>query len=184
MAAKHILSLEIPTVANCEIFTIWDTSQYSSVVPVDCSELLVIPPGFNSPKLIEIKENFKMDFNACAFGLQTVQCNTTRSSFPDGIYVIRYRVQPHDKSYVEYNHLRITTILQMYYKKLCDLDIKPCDPSSDRKSLIDQMEFIKTLIDAAKAKVEYCHSPSEGMELYNFALRKLQKITCDPNCCN
>ncbi len=71
----------------------------------------------------------------------------------------------------------------MYHKKLCDLDIKACEPSSEKKSLIDQMEFIKTLIDAAKAKVEYCHSPSEGMELYNFALRKLQKITCDSNCC-
>ena len=117
MAAKHILSLEIPTVANCETFTIWDTSQYSSVVPVDCPELLVIATGFNSPKLIELKESFKMDFNACAFGLQTVQCNTTRSSFPDGIYVIRWRVQPHDKVYVEYNHLRITTFLKMYYKK-------------------------------------------------------------------
>ena len=142
MAAKHILSLEIPTVANCEIFTIWDTSDYSSVVPVDCPEHLVIAPGFNSPKLIEIKENFKMDFNACAFGLQTVQCNTTRSSFPDGIYVVRYRVQPHDKSYVEYNHLRTTTILKMYYKKLCDMDLKACEPSSEKKALINEMEYI------------------------------------------
>ena len=63
MAAKHILSLEIPTVANCEIFTIWDTSDYSSVVPVDCPELLVIAPGFNSPKLIEIHFKIFLYFN-------------------------------------------------------------------------------------------------------------------------
>ena len=28
MAAKHILSLEIPTSSNCNIFTVKDTSQY------------------------------------------------------------------------------------------------------------------------------------------------------------
>ena len=37
------------------------------------------------------------------------------------------------------------------------------------------------LIDAAVAKVEYCASPQAGLELYNFAKRKLDKITC-PTC--
>ena len=49
MADKHILSLEIPTVANCEILSINDTSQYTDLLPVDCSEPLVTAPGFNNP---------------------------------------------------------------------------------------------------------------------------------------
>ena len=44
------------------------------------------------------------------------------------------------------------------------------------------MYYIRTLIDAAKAKVEYCQSPNEGMELFNFAKKKLKKITCDICC--
>ena len=37
-------------------------------------------------------------------------------------------------------------------------------------------------VDAAKAKVEYCNSPNEGMELYTFAYNKLKKITCEICC--
>ena len=69
-----------------------------------------------------------------------------------------------------------------YNKKLCDLDVLPCEPSSTKKDLLAEMYYIRTLIDAAKAKVEYCQSPNEGMELYNFAKKKLKKITCDICC--
>ena len=38
------------------------------------------------------------------------------------------------------------------------------------------MGYIKTMIDAAKAKVEYGSSPNQGWELYQFAEKKLNKI--------
>ena len=85
--------------------------------------------------------------------------------------------------YVEYNHLRITGIMKSYYKKLCDLDVTPCEPNSKQQSIYREMNFIKLMIDAAKAKVEYCQSPAEGMQLYNFAKKKLEKITCSNECC-
>ena len=68
--------------------------------------------------------------------------------------------------------------MKMYYDKMCSIDVSPCEPSSEKKELMDEMVFIKTLIDAAKSKVEYCGSPHQGMELFDFAKRKLEKITC------
>ena len=56
MADKHILSLEVPTVSNREILSIRDTSQYSSNLDIDCSELLVTSPGYNVPVLIEVDQ--------------------------------------------------------------------------------------------------------------------------------
>ena len=114
--------------------------------------------------------------------IQTTGCDETRATLQDGIYIIRYQVSPTDKVYVEYNVLRITTILSTYYKKLCELDITPCEPTSVKQQLLAEMKYIRTLIDAAKAKVEYCQSPIEGMELYKFAKKKLSKITCDVCC--
>ena len=58
MASKHILSLEVPTVTNCEILSIRDTSQYTDLMPVDCPELLVTVPGFNGPSLISVSKDF------------------------------------------------------------------------------------------------------------------------------
>ena len=195
MAIKHILSLDIPSgdcSSNCELFPIIDTSQYDSNLGVSCPEILITAPGYTSPKLIEttilknsagIWEGFgRLNLSACALGLQTTSCSSTRTSINDGIYIIRYSVSPNDIAYVEYNHLRTTEILTTYYKKLCELDVTPCEPSSTFKDLMGEMKYIRTLIDAAKAKVEFCQSPNEGMELYNFAKAKLKKITCSVCC--
>ena len=175
MAEKHILSLEIPTVSNCEVLCVKDTSQYTTKLEVDCSELLITMPGFTAPKINWIKNN---EINACVLALQTVDCGTKRTKLPDGVYVVRYSVSPNDKVYVEYNHLRITNLLTTYYQKLCDIDVKPCEPSSEREDLLREMNYIKTLIDAAVAEVEYCSNPNKGMELYNYAEKLLNKIIC------
>ena len=55
MAEKHILSLEVPRVANCKIFTIKDTSQYTTLLPVDCPELLITVPGFSYRQFVSLK---------------------------------------------------------------------------------------------------------------------------------
>jgi len=192
MAGKHILSLDIPHSSNCEILPIVDTSDYNEDLGVDCAELLITAPGYNSPRLIKTSivkdadgnwETFgRLNLTACSLGLQTTSCSSTRSSINDGIYIIKYSVSPNDKVYVEYNHLRVTEILTTYYKKLCELDVQPCQPSSEFQQVMAEMKYIRTLIDAAVAKVEYCQSPNEGLELYNFAKKKLKKITCDVCC--
>ena len=64
MAGKHVLSLEVAT-ASCEILSVRDTSQYSSSLPIDCPELLITVPGFNSPALIEVTPNFTINRLQC-----------------------------------------------------------------------------------------------------------------------
>tara|TARA_R100000152_G_C6754645_1_gene178352 strand:- start:850 stop:1395 length:546 start_codon:yes stop_codon:yes gene_type:complete len=181
MAAKHILSLEVLPVSNIEVLSIKDTSTYAKNLNIHCPELLITVPGFTQPALIKVTEGFDLTINACALNVQTKNCSNTRVLIPDGVYIIRYQVSPHDKAYVEYNHLRTTNLMKQYYDKLCDLDIKPCVPSSDRKRLLDDLSDIRAYIDAAVAKVEYAANPQAGLELFNFAKRKLDKITC-PTC--
>ena len=178
MAAKHILSLESFFVSNPEIFHLKDTSQYADNLNIDCPELLITVPGYNTPALIEVKPGFDLSINACSLNIQTADCSSTRIDIPDGIYIVRYSVAPNDKVYVVYNMLRTTSLMMMYYDKMCSIDVSPCEPSSEKKELMDERVFIITLIDAAKSKVEYCGSPHQGMELFDFAKRKLEKITC------
>jgi hypothetical protein len=184
MASKHILSLEVPTVANCEILSIRDTSQYSDVLSVSCEELLITPPGFNVSALVKVTKDFFVNITACDLGIQKTNCTTSRTDIPDGVYVIKYSVAPNNKAYVEYNHLRITKLLNLYYQVLCDIDLQACEPFSEKKALIEEMQFIRTLIDGAVSKVEYCSSPSLGMEMYNYALKRLEAIVCKTVGCN
>jgi len=129
--------------------------------------------------MIEVQPGFNLNLTPCALGLQTYNCDQSTSPFPDGVYTIGYRVQPHEKVFVQYHYLRVTEILKMYHEKLCELDITPCEPTFSKNKLLSDMRFIRTMIDAAKAKVEYANNTEEGLQLYNFAYARLKKITCD-----
>jgi len=183
MAEKHILSLEVPLNTNCGLITITDTSVYTTNLPVDCPELLITPPGYNSPILFKLQEGFSINITACDLSLQLADCGNTLGMIPDGVYVLRYSVSPNDKVYVEYNHLRVTNITNLYYQVLCEMNINDCEPHSERKDLTNELEYIKLLIDAAISNVEYCRSPSKGMDLYNYAYKRLHKISCTYGAC-
>ena len=183
MANRHILSLEIPTVSNCNLLCIKDTSQYSENLAVECEELLITLPGYSVPVLIKVDKDFDMCLTACTLALQSENCGTEQQNIPDGIYIIRYSVSPNSKVYVEYNHLRVTKLLSQYYEVLCDLEVQACQPDSEKQSLLAEMSYIRTVIDAAVANVEYCQSAAHGMQLYNYAKSRLNKISCPSGDC-
>ena len=178
MVSKHILSLEIPVVANCNILSVRDTSQYAEMLNADCRELLVTVPGFNQSALIKVDKGFYLNLTSCNLGIQNEQCDSVTVALPDGVYIIRYSVAPNNKNYVEYNHLRVSQILTLYYKTLNEIGLKECEPEPKQKELIKQLQYIRTLIDAAVAQVEYCGDVNKGMSMYNYALKKLNKLVC------
>jgi len=182
MAAKHQLSLEVLDVKNLGILKITDTSVYTDKIDVDCEVLHITVPGFNSPVAIEVVKGFDLVITACDLYLQTTNCEESLQNLPDGVYTIRYSVNPNDKVYVEYKHLRITSVLDQWYKQLCQLEMAACEPKEDVKESLKELRLIKSFIDAAKAKVEYCHDVEAGMDLYNYAKRRLDKFP--DTCCN
>jgi len=181
--AKHTLSLNIPTVLNECIIRIEDTSVYATdttgcILPIDCPQLEILAPGFSEAISIDVTTGFTLNLTACDIGLQIHQCGYEFNSLPDGVYTIRYSVAPNDYVYVEYNHLRITNALIKYNNILCELDVSNCEPSHEIKEKLKELRLIRMLLDAAKAKVEFCHTPSHGMDLYEYAMKRLNKLDC------
>jgi hypothetical protein len=174
----HKLSLEVPTVLNNCILKVFDTSVYNELLPVTCPTLNITPPGFNYSIQLDFTPGGSVVITACDINLQTVNCDDELQSIPDGIYIIKYSVSPNDVVYVEYNHLRITQALSRYSKILCELDLAACEPSEKVHKKLKQLQQIRSYLDAAKAKVEYCHEPQKGMTLYNYALKLLNKLEC------
>ncbi len=179
--ANHVLSLEAPDTLNKSILRIVDTSVYNTQIAVTCPLLQVTLPGFDRPVNFDekyIQPGFIVNLTACDLEVQLSQCGTTYADLPDGIYVIRYSVSPNEVVYVEYNHLRMTVALNKYYNLLCDLDVAACDPPAKVKDKLNQLRLIKMYLDAAKAKVEFCHQPSKGMDIFNYAVKLLNKMDC------
>jgi hypothetical protein len=179
--AHHILSLEVPTVLNTCIISVLDTSVYSTLIPVTCPTLNVTVPGFNYSTQLTIVPGANTILTACDLQLQTQNCATVLSDLPDGIYVFKYSVSPNDLVFVEYNHLRISKALNTYNTILCNLDLAACEPPANIKQKLERLKMAKMYLDAAKAKVEFCHEPGNGMSLYNYAVKLMKKIECK-NC--
>lgn len=179
--ANHILSVEVPTVMNSCIIKLFDTSVYSTLLPVTCPTLNITVPGFSYSVQLDVTQDFTETITACDLGLQTIDCGTVNADLPDGVYIIKYSVSPNDLVYVEYNHMRITQALNKYYNVLCDVDANACEPPFKIKQKLEELRIIKMYLEAAKSKVEFCHEPQKGMSLYNYALKLLNKMTCH-NC--
>lgn len=185
MASKHQLSLELPDTNNIKVLRIFDTSIYADGVGKDCGVLSITSPGFNLPVNIEMLPGFNTTLTACTLGLQKTGCSDALQPIPDGIYVINYSLSPNSIVQVEYNYLRVTQTVNRYYNLLCELEMSACEPGADVKEKLEELRLIKSFIDAAKAKVEYCHSPEAGIELLMYAKKRLDKITnalCGSNC--
>ena len=180
--AQHALSLEIPDVLTNCIFRVIDTSTYNENVPLDCPKLQITAPGFTTAIELQPGTDFSVNYTACDLGLQLTNCATTRNAIPDGVYVVRYSVAPNETVYVEYNHLRITQALNQINELLCCLDVPNCEPQGPLAAKLREVQLLWTMLQAAKARVEYCHNPSEGMAMYTYVIGKLRKLACGCGC--
>ena len=175
---KHVLSLDVPETLNTKILRIVDTSVYSSVLEVACPILQILTPGAVDAISINTSAGGEKIITACNLELQLTECDTTLTELPDGIYSIRYSVAPNDKVYVEYIHLRMSKALKLYYDIYCSINLSGCEPLKDEKDKLYTLRLYRSMLDGAKAKVEYCHNPDEGIAIYNYVYSKLQKLSC------
>jgi len=183
--ARHVLSLDIPDTLNKCILRIVDTSVYAPSVEVTCPLLQITVPGFIHPVNIappQINPGFNVNLTACDLNIQVSECGTTFYDVPDGIYIIKYSVEPKDLVYVEYNHLRITCALNKIRNIYCDMNLAACAPSQQQEAKLEKIRIIQQQLAAAKAYVEDCHDPKRGMELYKYAVSQLDKLSCNSSC--
>ena len=176
--ANHVLSLEIPIVTTSCVLKIFDTSVYSPQVAIFNPRLQIAAPGFTNSVELNFTPNSTYSITACDLQIQTVGCGQTYQNLPDGIYQVTYIADPTGVVKVQYSHLRMTCALNLYEKILCDIDVADCDPPKSTKEKLRELQLIHMYLQAAKAKVETCHEDQEGMTLFNYAVKLLNKIEC------
>jgi len=174
----HRIGLETPETSNEDLLKVFDMSKYSLLLPISCPTLVITVPGFETATVFEVTPNFSNTYSACDLGIQVKKCDCEFNSIPDGIYVIKYSVSPHDQLYAEYNHLRLTKVRNQIAQEYCNLDVNLCLTDKDKREKLLKLKEISAYLDAAKANVEYCHKTTKGFKIYEYALKQLDKITC------
>jgi hypothetical protein len=182
--ATNSLSLNIPNIMTDCVLRIEDTSVYDPLMPYVCPTVQVLVPGyrdcvtFNDTTVPTVTQGFIFNLTACNLAIQTQNCGMEFHNLPDGIYVIKYLLSPHDKMYVEYNHLRVTALRRKLKKVWCDLKLSACEPIPETRNKFISLMEITGYIDAAQAKAEECLDHEQGMVLYNYAKKLLDNYSC------
>lgn len=184
MALKHVLQLDIPETACENILRIVDASIYAPkhLLSIGCERLEVTLPGFTLPVYVseDLEEGFSVNLNAT--DLDITCTHPSEISLPDGMYEIAYSVCPNEKVNIRYYHLRTTCTLNTYYQELCKLRLDTtCEPEVDVQQKLSDLRYIKSLLDAAKAKVEICHATKDGVDMLAYAQKLLAKY--QSGCC-
>lgn len=182
----HQLDITYNNTYNCKSLRIQDNSIYDENIEVKNIILEIKAPGlvsyvpFNFPN-----KNWKfITLNCSSLKACCGKKPATLSILPDGVYHIKYSVDPNKKCMVEFSHMRICQIMKTYMKIVCNYFANKCCISHKEKhELQQQLLEIKDLIDGSVYATEECLDTKLGLELYEEAKLKLKKLKDGNPCC-
>ena len=178
------LSLDINSKNDCNNFVITDTSFYNPNLPIECVTLEITPPGCNSV-YFTVLPGFSTSYNGALLGLQNVNSPECLSPLPDGIYYIKYSINPNDKIYVEYYYLHNCNQRKDYISKACKLYSSKCDLTlKEYNEKLKELSEINDLMKTSQYLIEYCNKAELGSKLYQEITDKLSKFNIYGKCSN
>jgi hypothetical protein len=123
--------------------------------------------------------------NCSSLKICCVNCPVQFSDLPDGIYEMKYSIDPNVYTIVEFSHFRTSSLHKQLTETMCSFFSKKCDyVRSEYKMLLDKLMEIKFTLDASKWKVEECLENQEGLDLYEKAKTLLNEFTTTGCNCN
>lgn len=170
----HNLSVLIPTAKDCKTQKVLDSSIYNPSYPVITALLEVTPPGYDCPVVFQTAANFNITLNCANLHILQATNEGHFANLPDGVYKLKYSIDPNIRANVEYKFLRVCklqVLIREEMKKLYN------DKSKVGKTLfmdgLDQLLYIDNTVKAATYFVED-DDVTRGMELYNEAYELLK----------
>lgn len=176
-----LLDLYIPETFDVKTLRIEDNSVYDEGYEVANQIVEIKPPGkdcYIPFYVTDVDCPWRFSIYTC-LSLQICKagCSDTMAALPDGIYEIKYSIDPNLSTMVEFLHFRTTRITKRLAEVTCAFFGKKCDyKKSQYKELLDKLIEIEFTIKAAKWKAEECLESIEAIELYKHAEELLKEF--------
>lgn len=172
------LTLDIPDTFNVATLRINDSSWYNESLTVECGLLEVTPPGYSKAVNFNVDKAFSIVLNSSNLKLAKAKVFRDLKALPDGVYKIKYSIKPNEALWIQYDYMRVNTLLKDYYTQLCQAKLQPYPSDRKVKDELKRLAEIRTYIDAAKVEVEECGNRKRGIELYNYAKELITSGVC------
>jgi hypothetical protein len=180
------LNIDIKKSFDCRTIVIEDISLYDDINKIDNIILEVKPPGTSCFVSFELYKNWKNKVLNCS--LLKICCEDCPSSFsalPDGVYDLKYSINPNLKTIVEFSHLRTCQLEKRFMQVLCNFYSNRCEYSKiEQEEKIEELFEIFFNIESAKWMVEECGNIEKGLDLYNDVNNQLDKYEKRCGCSN
>lgn len=178
--AMHHLDITYHNTYNCKSLRIEDNSVYEPDQEVKNLILEVKAPGLTSFVPFYFAHS---DWKAIVLNCSSLRvCPKKKikgelAPLPDGIYDIKYSVDPNLVCMVEFSHMRVCQIMSNFIKLTgLFLSNKCTMTNKEIEDIEEELLSIKNTIDAAVYAVEELLDNTLGLELYSEAAKRLNKI--------
>lgn len=173
------LDFFVQQVANKELLVIADASSYPNDPPQVVNPTIEItPPGFDPvsfPFDTETYNTFTSDM------LEITEPGVV-SPLPDGIYTIKYSVDPPDDISVQKSYMRTEQIQEMFDEAFMTLDMMECDRAIKQQAIVE-LNSIYFFIQGSISAANNC-ALVQAQKLYTQAYKMLDRLTKAECGCN
>lgn len=166
------LSFEINPLSSCRLLAILDTSTYLGI-PESPTIQFQIPGGYPIQELSYNKSAITI-FNSNSFGLTNVTNSANYTDLPDGVWVAKISICPHNVFWAEKKWYRTCQIWCKYYTAFLKLKLDSCSTCYD-KAMAEKLSVAKRYIEGVEAQAINC-AWSDATSLYNIANNILDSI--------
>lgn len=169
--------LVLPTY-NKMLLGVADASTYPTTPPVVTNPTIEITvPGFGAVVLPFVVNDYNL-FNSESLGITAPSAPLV--PLPDGIYKLKYTVDPAITNFVEKTIIRVDQLQEKFDEAFMKLDMMECDKAIKTQSKVD-LNTIYFFIQGAIAAANNC-AIDEANKLYNQAQKMLNNFV--KNNCN
>lgn len=176
------LFIEVSDCSNSKVLRIFDTSSYCEET-IENYLIEVLPVNKSKWATFHVAKNFSLATNASSLGYKKATEQDNLIELPDGIYEIKQSYKPNIQTVQHFLHLRTISLrrkLRREWDKLVDNTCKLSQEEFYKNR--DKLREIEEYILAAKFKIEDCHKKDEGKEIYEYAIKLLERYSNECQC--
>ncbi len=162
---------------------VFDTSHYCDEDDLQNYLIEVLPVNKDKWITFHVQKNFSLVLNSSNLGYRKVTEVSHLRDLPDGIYEFMQSYKPNQPTLVHFYHLRVIELrhkLSVQWDNLLKDTCKLSQEEFHRQR--EKLREIDEYIMAAKYKVEECNEKKEGKELYEWAIKLLERYTNECQC--
>lgn len=158
---------------DSKLLAIIDISKYPSGFNIVSPTLSIVIPGYPEKQFLFTPQTLNV-YNSYTLKISCSAENCTLVDLPDGIYIVKYAINPAYKYNVTKTFLRVDQLYQKFDEHFLSLELFTCDGQLKRNKqmILDDAEFY---IQGAIAAANRC-SNNLAIELYKKASKLLDKL--------